>query len=342
MIIGLYFNIGSHKKEDVLINGVVSNPKVDDDLEENDSLLNAATIKMPEEGLISIIGKSTNHLINIMGNPTRKDPSLYGYEWWIYPINQNNYVQVGVNDDKIVTIYATGSDSHIPPFKIGQPIADIYSATILETTISIDYDNSSYKFELSEDDLNTRPLIKIGDIFAQLYLDKFSGTLSSIRVLDTATLIKQHPYEMVYRGELLDANDEMPVNEEEVVRGKERQIFDITNVIRVRNDLNPLEWDEQTAAVALAHSKDMFESKNFSHISEEFGDLSDRLEAGSVFYQIAGENIAANYMDAAAVVEGWLNSKGHRESLLNEQFTHLGVGVYKKHYTQNFIEKWQE
>lgn len=41
-------------------------------------------------------------------------------------------------------------------------------------------------------------------------------------------------------------------------------------------------------------------------------------------------------------MEGWLNSSAHRETLLNEQFTHIGVGVHKKHFTQNFIEKWEQ
>lgn len=341
MAIGLYLNHGSENKDEILLNEVSTQPKVDHDLGNSDSD-HSSVLKMPEEGLISLIGKPSKELINQYGAPERIDPSLYGYEWWVYPINHKKYFQAGIKENKIVTLYATGSEVQILPFKIGQPVAEIYSSTIFDTNISLEYNNSSYKFELSEDDLNTRPLVMIGEMYAQLYLDKFTGSLSSIRIIDRETLIKQHPYEMVYRGELLEAEDESIVNEEEVERGKERQIFDITNVFRVRNELQPLEWDEQTAEVALAHSKDMFESQQFSHISEEFGDLTDRLEAGNVFYQIAGENIAANYMDAPAVVEGWLNSKGHRESLLNEQFTHLGVGVYKKHYTQNFIEKWQE
>ena len=65
--------------------------------------------------------------------------------------------------------------------------------------------------------------------------------------------------------------------------------------------------------------------------------MAHRLEVGKVTYRSAGENIAANYVDAIAVTEGWLNSKGHRESLLNKEFTQLGVGVYEKYYTQNFI-----
>ncbi len=297
---------------------------------------------MPNEGLVSLMGKSSSNLISELGKPARIDPSLYGFDWWIYSINYDKYIQAGIKDDVIVTIFATGTDIQIPPFKIGQSVAELYTSTVFDTNINLEYKNSSYKFELSEDDLNTRPLIMIGNVYAQLYLDKFSSTLSSIRLIDTETLIKQHPYEMVYRGELPEGFQESNINEEAVERGKERQIFDITNVFRVRNELEPLEWDEETAKVALAHSKDMYESQQFSHISDEFGDLTDRLEAGNVFYQIAGENIAANYLDGPAAVEGWLNSKGHRESLLNAQFTHLGVGVYKKHYTQNFIEKWQE
>ncbi|MBS7717070.1 CAP domain-containing protein, partial [Vibrio cholerae] len=109
---------------------------------------------------------------------------------------------------------------------------------------------------------------------------------------------------------------------------------DMTNVLRKRFKLNTVEWDQPTAEVALGHSKDMFDTENFSHTSEKYGDLEDRLKAGDVFYQVAGENIAAGYSDAPAVMEGWLNSKGHRECLLNEKFTHLGVGVFDKYYTQ--------
>ena len=43
------------------------------------------------------------------------------------------------------------------------------------------------------------------------------------------------------------------------------------------------------------------------------------------------------HFDAPAVIEGWMNSKGHRKSLLNDDFTHTGIGVYKKYFTQNIL-----
>lgn len=336
------FNTNISQREEILINEEDQQPKVDQSLDEVISPQDSSNLEIPQESLINMLGKSSKELINILGEPERKDPTFYGYDWWIYKMNLQTYVQVGVDKEKVVTIYATGSNVQIPPFKIGQSIADIYHLTTIEANIGLDYEDSSYMFELSEDDMNTRPLIKLGDAFVQLYIDKFTGTLSSIRMLNAETLIKQRPYEMVYRGELLEVNPPANVIDEEVEKGNERQIFDITNIFRDRYELEPLEWDEQTGEVAFAHSKDMFETNDFSHTSKKYGELSDRLDAANIYYQTAGENIAANYLDAPAVVEGWLNSKGHRESLLNEQFTHLGVGVYKKYYTQNFIEKWSE
>jgi len=341
LAVGFYFNIGPKKNDDILVNETNIESTNEHTFDESESF-DMPYIKPPKEGLISLIGKSKNEIIKLFGEPERKDPSLYGFDWWIYPINYYNYTQIGIKGNKVVTIYATGSDVQIPPFQIGQSISDLYSLTIFEPAISINYQDSSYQFELSEDDLNTRPLVRIGDFFAQLYFDKFNGTLSGIRLLDTETLINQHPYEMVYRGEEPAEAAVEPIFEEQVERSIEKQIFEITNVFRVNNDLQPLEWDEKASDAAFAHSKDMYESGDFSHTSKEFGELADRLDAAEVVYEAAGENIAANYTDAPAVVEGWLNSKGHRESLLSDEFTHLGVGVYKKHYTQNFIEKLKE
>ena len=127
-------------------------------------------------------------------------------------------------------------------------------------------------------------------------------------------------------------------NEEKLDHDNEKQIFELTNIIRTRINIEPLKWDEKIAEVAFNHSIDMHENDEFSHPSKKYGELSNRLDEGEVAYKTAGENIASNYIDAPAVVEGWLNSKDHRESLLNEDFTHIGIGVYKKYFTQNFIQ----
>jgi uncharacterized protein YkwD len=295
-------------------------------------------MEVPTGGLATLIGKDVVSLEQYLGQPFRIDPSAYGYDWWIYKKDFSEYIQVGVKNNKVVTLYATGSNVNIEPFEVGQKVQEIYSFVPIEPTIDLNYEGSSYRFELTENDMNLRPLVQMGDFYVQINIDKFEGKVSSVRFMDAETLIKLQAYEFVYVGELLEVASDELANEDEVSQGSQKQIFDISNVMRVRFDLEPLKWDEKIAEVALAHSIDMFETEDFSHTSEKYGELADRLETGEVVYQLAGENIAANYADAPSVMEGWLNSKGHRETLLNENFTHIGVGVYHKHFTQNFIQ----
>jgi uncharacterized protein YkwD len=154
-------------------------------------------------------------------------------------------------------------------------------------------------------------------------------------------LIRQRPYSVSYRGSL----PERPVFSEEdwskIEDGNAKQIFDFTNIIRARHGLDPFEWDEKVADVAYFHSMDMSKNEYFSHTSPTYGELSERFTSGEVPFMLAGENIAAKYIDGLASVEGWLNSEGHRVNLLHEEFTHLGVGVYQEYYTQNFMTPWQ-
>lgn len=293
----------------------------------------------PEEGVSTLVGKPVQQVLNQYGQPVRIDPSYYGFEWWIYDGQEQPYMQIGVKNQRVVTLIATSPETDVSPFQIGDTLESLYHGITMQNEVEFEYHGSFYRFELYEGDVNSRPLIPLGDIFAQLYFDNFSGELLFVRFLDKETLLLQRPYDLTYWGELIEPP---ALTEEEWQRADQasaRQIFDLTNVIRQRKDLPLLQWDEKTAEVAYFHSLDMFESETFSHESEKYGDLADRLQAREVFYEAAGENIASQYIDSIAVVAGWLNSKGHRDTLLNEEFTHLGVGVYKKYYTQNFIKR---
>ncbi|WP_312857295.1 CAP domain-containing protein [Neobacillus endophyticus] len=296
----------------------------------------------PNEGIATLIGQDVTALEKEMGTPQRIDESLYGYQWYIYNQDYKRYLQVGVENNEVVTIFALGENLDIAPFEIGQPVEEIFNTQYIDTNINIDLNGNSYRFELNDTDLNLRPIVQLGDIYAQLYIDKFTGNLSSVRFLNAETLVKLRPYELVYHGNLIEPPEPTDESWKMVEKGSEQEIFDMTNAFRIRNKLKPLIWDELTAETAYEHSKDMKDNNDFSHTSKKFGSLTDRLNKAKVVYQAAGENIAANYTDGPAALEGWINSKSHRDTILNKEFTHLGVGVYQKYYTQNFIEKVEQ
>ncbi|MGA9226967.1 MAG: CAP domain-containing protein [Mesobacillus sp.] len=342
LLIGLYLGFTKDDGDDLVLEQETK-PKVDESLDKKISEQSLHEgIHQPEKGVGSLMGKDIDALKSVLGKPSRVDLSAYGFHWWVFNNDLDQYIQAGVLNGRVVTAYAIGPALNVEPFRIGQPVDEIFALNVIEPEVTFELNGSTYKFELSEQDMNTRPIVKMGEYFVQLYIDKFTGSVSSIRYMDKDTLIKERPYEMVYRGDLIEPPEPSEEDWLRIETGTEKQILDITNVMRARHALENLQWDDQTAEVAYAHSKDMAEEDYFSHESEKFGNLSDRLKAADVLYELAGENIAANYTDAPAVVEGWLNSESHREALLNNEFTHLGVGVYRKHYTQNFVKRWEE
>ncbi|WP_337020091.1 CAP domain-containing protein [Oceanobacillus massiliensis] len=293
-----------------------------------------------EGNIFTWMGRTIQELKDEFGEPQRIDRSAYGYDWWVYNGNPKQYIQFGIEGNEIKTVYVTGEDLEIEPVHIGQSYVEINNLFTFKEQVPYSEGISSYTFNLNEEDLTTRPLVKIDDTtFIQLYFDTFTSKLSSIRLLSADTLLKHRPYEVEYRGELPDEPDLTDAEWADVEKGMEQQVFDITNVMRNQHGKGILDWEESVSEVAFLHSKDMAENNYFSHYSLNGDGLKERLAAGDVFYAAAGENIAAQYPDAPAAVEGWLNSEGHREALFNEDYSHIGVGVYRFYYTQNFLGK---
>lgn len=284
------------------------------------------------------IGKTTEELASEMGEPVRKDLSAYDYIWWVYTNEKDYYIQFGIEDGAVQTIYAVGEGLSLEPIQIGATYESIREEFPFEKEVSYTDGYATYTFRMTEEDMIQRPLVKVSDdLFLQFYFDTFTNELSSVRLMDADILLRHQPYEVVYRGPLPD-KPELTENEwSQVERGMEQQIFNISNVLRNRFDKSALEWEEDVSDVAYQHSKDMNDNNYFSHYSLNGDGLKERLAITGLFYISAGENIAAQYPDAPAAVEGWLNSDGHREALLQEEYTHLGVGVYRFYYTQNFL-----
>ncbi|GAA0613253.1 CAP domain-containing protein [Virgibacillus siamensis] len=295
---------------------------------------------VPLEGEVyQWIGKNTDALTDAFGKPVRKDLSAYGYVWWVYQKRGNQYLQFGVKDNKIVTIYAIGDNLSLEPIQIGQGYESLKDNLDLLNEVTFSKSYSSYTFQLDDQELKSRPLVKLTDhIFMQCYIDTFTNKLSAVRIVTGDVLLKHRPYAMEYRGDLPEKPNPSKKEWKRIEKGREKQIFTITNVMRNTHGKAPVKWNKPISQVAFKHSKDMAVNNYFSHYSEDGAGLKERLAANEVYYQAAGENIAAKYSDSPSAMNGWLNSEGHRQALLNTDYSHLGVGVYHYYYTQNFLK----
>ncbi len=122
-----------------------------------------------------------------------------------------------------------------------------------------------------------------------------------------------------------------------------------TNLERAAQGIPPLKGEDSLGRAAFGHAFDMALQDYFDHYSLDGRSPWDRILAEGYNYNSAGENIAAGYTTPQAVVEGWMNSAGHRANILNATFRELGVGYsyeaddtfpgpygYHHYWVQNF------
>jgi uncharacterized protein YkwD len=123
----------------------------------------------------------------------------------------------------------------------------------------------------------------------------------------------------------------------------ERTVWTLTNQERADNGLLGLSLNGDLVESARAHSADMAAQNYFDHTGLDGRSPGDRIAATGYEASSWGENIAAGYGTPQAVVEGWMNSPGHRANILGDNSCDIGVGYahgegssYGTYWTQNF------
>lgn len=107
---------------------------------------------------------------------------------------------------------------------------------------------------------------------------------------------------------------------------KAGQVVSLVNKERTSRGLVALKGDSALNKVAQLKAEDMAENGYFSHTSPTYGSAFDMLKAHNIKYKTAGENIAYGQKTAQTVMNGWMNSSGHRANILKSSYTKLGVG----------------
>lgn len=103
-------------------------------------------------------------------------------------------------------------------------------------------------------------------------------------------------------------------------------VTSLVNAARRDAGLSELELDADLCAAAQARAQEIAQS--FSHTRPDGSSCFTILEEFGVSYRAAGENIAMGQRTPEEVMDGWMNSSGHRANILNGTFTSIGVGYY--------------
>ncbi len=119
-----------------------------------------------------------------------------------------------------------------------------------------------------------------------------------------------------------------------------QEVVKLVNEERAKAGLAPLSVN--TAAVSAAQTRAIELQSSFSHTRPDGRSFTTALTEAGASFMGAGENIAYGQSSPQQVMEGWMNSSGHRANILNSSYTSIGVGYYKSasgvnYWTQLFI-----
>ena len=87
----------------------------------------------------------------------------------------------------------------------------------------------------------------------------------------------------------------------------------------------PVKLSGTLAGVAFGHADDMARHNYFEHEDLAGHSPADRVRAVGYQEKLVGENIAYGPKSADEVVQGWLDSPGHCENIMDPRFAEMGI-----------------
>jgi len=111
----------------------------------------------------------------------------------------------------------------------------------------------------------------------------------------------------------------------------EARIFDLINAERRHQGLRPLVFNAQLNQMAKIQAQNMAYFQKMAHVipNATLPTLGDRAHYVGYSYGRLAENVALGYPNAETVVEGWMNSHGHRQNILDAGVVETGIAVAK-------------
>ncbi len=120
--------------------------------------------------------------------------------------------------------------------------------------------------------------------------------------------------------------------------GEEMEVLRHVNGIRARHGLRPLRFNDRLYIAARDHSLEQQRHGYMGHGSPDpkRAKLSQRIAQAGYHGSAYAEVVAWGYRTTASVVEGWMNSSGHRAILLDGDLTEAGFSRAGQYWTGNF------
>ncbi len=105
------------------------------------------------------------------------------------------------------------------------------------------------------------------------------------------------------------------------------KVVTLTNTERQKLGLPPLIANPVLAQSATLKAGNMFSDNYWAHTSPSGTSPWEFFRQAGYQYSIAGENLAKDFYDTESMMKAWMNSKTHRDNIVNPKYKEIGIGV---------------
>ena len=99
------------------------------------------------------------------------------------------------------------------------------------------------------------------------------------------------------------------------------------NEYRAEHHLPPLREDARLDAAAGDRMRDMEDQAYWAHDAPDGRSPFTWLEPNGYTFHFAGENLATGFDTTEVLVEGWMESPGHRANILSPHYEDCGIAI---------------
>lgn len=122
---------------------------------------------------------------------------------------------------------------------------------------------------------------------------------------------------------------------------KQSELMRQINDARRSRNLPPLRFSNTLSRAAQSHVRDIVEHNfELTHTGSDGSSVAVRARREGYPNSYVGENIAAGNYSVEDTFEQWMNSSGHRDNILDPDYTEIGIGYYLNAPDTSYDHYW--
>ena len=211
-------------------------------------------------GMANHIGKTEKEFLKEFPNPKKTWDSYNGSKWLVYGETVEDTYQVEIRNHVVTSIFVLGEKVDSSPFSMGMNLVDLAEITTIFSNFNFEYGDEKYEVELTEDDMNYRPLVAFNNgTFAMLHINQGNGQLMAVRYLDKNSLLALMPYQMNQENKVKQGLQTPPETWGKVNQDNREQLIAILNLLREKEEKEKYVLDSKLQVGATESLKTLIE-----------------------------------------------------------------------------------